>query len=512
ELSDQQIKLLDEAYRMKIESAPNQAHFARPNRMLGFAEDWYNALLHIVEEKSDSEVPSSHLQELAERMANWLTYRIFEPLSHDENLTDIYIEAPPEIQPIRVVHQRWGHCETGIHWSSPSLLGIAETLASKLGRSFDEPDPQLDAEISELGLRLFISRYPAIWTKNSAAAAIRKRRKNPWTQPLFIEKGSITPIASAFVSNLIRSGASIFTIGDIGTAKTSYLISQIPEIGSAERIVAFQDTEELQFEQFVKQGYELENVRVKDSNHLQKQINAFLRGGSAYWLITEVRSLEAVKSALGAAARRGSQPILSTFHAQTKRQMFDLVCNIMDLHEAAYKYMDMIISTAKFETSGGTIRRITEISEILKDWENEPNYVSLFTDNREEDSLEPKNVFEGPKKWIDLVNSYDLSDLDLQKAAKKLRFLPPEKGGSRYIPKICENLAIEKESFMLQILTEAKMKSSLLMSAKEKEDMSYLELPFVSSSYGRYFSEIEKNGSDYDKAFSNWQNWLEEAQ
>lgn len=430
ELPEKQVELLDEAFRMELGAAPSHARFARPTRILGFAEDWYNALLHIVEERTDVDVPSTRLRELAERMANWLTYRILEPLSHDENLTDIYIEAPPELQPIRVVHQRWGRCETGIYWSSPSLLGIAETLASRLGRSFDEPDPQLDAEIPELGLRLFISRYPAIWTENS----IRRRRERPWTQPLFMDKGSITPLASSFVSNLIRTGASIFTIGDIGTAKTSYLITQIPEIGPAERMIAFQDTEEFQFEEFVKQGYELENVRVRDPEHLQKQIDSFLRGGAAYWLITEVRSLEAVKSALGAAARRGSQPILSTFHARTKRQMFDLVCNIMELHEAAYKYMDLIVSTAKFDTPEGTIRRVTEISEILKDWEEEPEYVRLFVDNREEDILDPGKVFDGPKKWIERANSYDLSGVDPLKATKKLDFLSPDEGRFQIYP------------------------------------------------------------------------------
>lgn len=425
ELPDEQVELLNEAYRMEIETAPTHARFARPTRMRSFAEDWYNTLLHLVKERSNVDISSNRLRELAQRMADWLTYRILEPLSKDENLTDIYIEAPPELQPVRIVHQRWGNCETGIYWSSPSLLGLAEILASRLDRSFDEPDPQLDTEIPELGLRLFISRDPALWTENSAAAAIRKRRERPWTQPLFMEKGSITPLASSFVSNMIRVGSSLFTIGDIGTAKTSYLITQIPEIGSSERIIAFQDTEEIQFRDFLKEGYELENVRVMDPHHLQEQINAFLQGGAAYWLITEVRSLDAVKSALGAAARRGSQPVISSFHARTKRQMFDLVCNIMELHEAAYKYVDFIVSTAKFDTPEGTIRRITEISEILKDWEDNPEYVKLFEDNRERDILEPLNFLKGSKKWVKKVNSYDLTDIDLEKAEKKLGFLPP---------------------------------------------------------------------------------------
>lgn len=454
---------------MEIETTPSHTRFARPNRMRKFTEDWYTTLLHLVRKRSESDTAPKKIQQLAERLADWLTYRILEPLSKDENITDIYIEAPPELQPIRVVHQRWGNCETGIYWSSSSLLGMAETLASRLGRSFDEPDPQLDTEIPELGLRLFISRDPAIWSEKSAAAAIRKRRDRPWTQPLFMDKGSITPLASSFVSNMVRSGASLFTIGDIGTAKTSYLITQIPEIGSTERIIIFQDTEEVQFEEFVTEGYEIENVRVMDSENLQEQINAFLRGGAAYWLITEVRSLEAVKSALGAAARRGSQPVLSSFHARTKRQMFDLICNIMELHKAAYKYIDLIVSTSKFETPNGTIRRITEISEILKDWQENPKYVQLFADNRSEDTLKPVNLLEGPEDLIERINSYDLTKLDIKKASKKLSFLPPEKGGSHNISRICKRLGLKKEKFLEKIFSEAKMKSNLLATEKKTQ-------------------------------------------
>lgn len=509
DLSEEQVDLLHQAYKMEIDTAPSHARFAEPAKLRGFSEDWYNTLLQIVKEKSEVNLKSEKIRELAEMMSKWLNYKILEPISKDEDITDIYVEAPPEKQPVRIVHQRWGNCETGIYWDSPSLMGLAETLASKLGRTFDEPDPQLDAEIPELGLRLFISRHPVLWTENSAAAAIRKRRGEPWTQPLFFDKGSITPLASSFVSNMIRMGSSLFTIGDIGTAKTSYLITQIPEIGSRDRIITFQDTEEVQFEDFLETGYELENVRVMDAGHLEDQINAFLRGGAAYWLITEVRSTEAVKSALGAAARRGSQPVLSSFHARTKRQMYDLVCNIMGLHEAAYKYVDFIVSTGKFETSEGTIRRITEISEILKDWSDEPEYVELFSDDREEDILRPKNILSGDDELIEKVNSYDLTDLDLEEAKNNLEFIPPEEGGSRQVQRQCERLAINPDEFLERVLAEAKMKSEILMKSKEEDKEKYLELPFVTESYDKYFTEVEQNSPDYQKALSNWEKWLE---
>jgi hypothetical protein len=283
-LPDEQLDLLEDAFRLEIKEAPGHTRFANPTRIASFSKDWYSTLLHIARDHSDVKISSAELQELAGKMASWLTYRILEPLSYDDHITDIYIPAPPEIQPIYIVHDKWEMCETGIYWTTPALLGMGETLASRLGTAFDEVRPQLDVEIPELGMRLFLSRYPAMWPR-SVSISIRKRRKHAWTQPLFIERGTLTPLASSFISNIIRTGASAFVIGEKGSAKTSQIETLIPEIGPSDRIISYQDTEELHLEEFIKQGYKLENVRIADPEHLQRQIDAFLRGGEAYWLI-----------------------------------------------------------------------------------------------------------------------------------------------------------------------------------------------------------------------------------
>ena len=503
----EQLGLLEEAFRLEIKEAPGHARFAHPTRIASFSQDWYNSLLHIARERSNVRISSAELQELAKKMASWLTYRVLEPLSHDDHITDIYIPAPPELQPIYIVHDKWETCETGIYWTTPALMGMGETLASRLGTAFDEVRPQLDVEIPELGMRLFLSRYPAMWSQ-SVSVSIRKRRRHAWTQPLFIERGTLTPLASSLVSNIIRTGASAFVIGEKGSAKTSQIETLIPEIGPNHRIVCYQDTEELHLEEFIKYGYKLENVRIADPEHLQRQIDAFLRGGEAYWLITEIRAIEAVKAALGAAARQGSQPLVTSFHVKTKREMHDLICHIMGLHEAAYKYIDLVISTARFSTQEGSIRRVTEIAEVLKDWKGEPEYVDLFEDDRKHDSLVPANFLRGNKHLVKQLNSHDLSRIDAVAAAKRVEFLPPEKGGSHYIPATCERLAIEQRDFLTSILTEARMKSDLLALTRRKANAGYLELPFVSEAYNVYSALVKKHAPDYKRVLEGWRTWI----
>ena len=502
----EQLELLDAAFRIKIEEAPGHARFAYSTRMYSFAEDWYNTLLHMIREE-ESSVPTTELRKLASLMAGWLTYRVLEPLGHDDGITDIYIPAPPELQPITVEHERWGKLNTGIYLTTPSLFGLGETLASRLSTAFDEIRPQLDAEIPELGMRLFLSRHPAIWFR-SVEIAIRRRRSTPWTQPLFLQRGTLTPLASSVLGNILRLGSSAFVIGEMGTAKTSQVETYIPEIGPQQRIVAFQDTEELHIEDFVSRGYKLANVRVSDPEHLERQVNAFLRGGPSHWLITEVRAAEAVRAALAAGARQGSQPVVASFHARSKREMFDLIVHIMGLHEAAFKYIDLIISTARFSTPGGTIRRIVEVAEVLKDWREEPRYAELFSDDRKRDTLVPEKLLAGNKGLIKRLNAEDLSKVDILSAAKKVKFLPPERGGSQLIPQLCKRLAIDEDELLTSILAEARMKSDLLALAKKTGDSSYFELPFVSSAYNAYFSSVKRNAPNYKQVMEDWRAWL----
>jgi hypothetical protein len=188
--------------------------------------------------------------------------------------------------------------------------------------------------------------------------------------------------------------------------------------------------------------------------------------------------------------------------------MFDLIVHIMGLHEAAFKYVDFIISTARFSTPRGTIRRIVEVAEVLKEWKGEPRYAELFFDDRKRDTLVSGKLLSGDKRLIRRLNEGDLSKVDVLMAAKKVRFLPPERGGSRLISQLCKRLAIDEGDLLTGILAEARMKSDLLALARKTNDTSYLELPFTSAAYDAYFSSVKRNAPDYMRVMEEWRAWL----
>jgi len=507
-LPEHELGLLYSAFHASPDEPPSRAVFASPDGAQMFTEEWYIAMLHSLRSKGQN-VSSRRIHELSKIITSWLTYRLLEPFSHDDYLTDIFVHAPPELQPIMVEHERWGRLETGIYWDTPSLLSLGESIASRLGTSFDEIRPQLDAEISELGMRIFLSRDPAIWPK-SAEVVIRKRRKNPWTQPLFLSRGTLTPLASSFLSNALRIGCSAFVIGEVGAAKTSQVETYIPEIGLQNRIIAFQDTQELHIREFLASGYRISDVRVQSSEHLERQIRAFLRAGQSHWLITEVRSAEALRSTLGAAVRQGSQPVIASFHARDKEDAFALVTHVMGLHPEAFKHIDLIVTTARFSTRSGIVRRIIEIAEVHKSWREAPEYSELFVDVRKMDALLSKDLLEGPRKLLAKWNSMDLTTIDLRSSIRNLRFKPPEDGGSSLVPKLCRRLGMDQEEFLARVLVEAIVKSMLLQASVKSGRGDYLELPFVTKAYSVYFSLLKKQENPL-KVLEEWKRWIQKC-
>jgi len=477
-----------------------EAFFSEPPE--GSGEGWWREVLL---ELGRGRCSAGELEELSRLLSRWTSYGILEALSRDEHLTDFLLPSPPELQPVRVIHERWDLCETGIRCSTPSLLHLAERLASRVGTSFDEVRPELDVEVEELGLRIFLARDPALW--RGVGMAVRKRRERTWTQPLFLQRRTLTPLASAVLSWAVREGASAFIIGEVGSAKTSLLESLLPEVGREHHLICFQDTPELHVEELVRCGYSVENVRVGRPEELERQIEAFLRGGPAHWFIAEVRSQEAVRAALGAAARRGSQPVVSSFHARSRREMYELICHILGLPSAVYKHVDLVVGTARFRGREGTVRRVVELSEVKKDWREEPEYSELFSYSRREDLLFPSSLLEGEKRTLRRLSSFRLEEDTITRAARSLRFLPPEEGGSELLPFLSRRSGREEEEALEEILWEALVKAKLVELSEG--DPSLLELPAVSKAYERYSSLVRRRGVGR-ASFREWLKGLRE--
>jgi len=479
------VRLMYHAYRQGVKEVPEGIDFSRTEQIEKFLEKLYfQRMLELSEDFTKEE-----LIQAAGMLVKWSKYGILEPLSRDDSITDIGIEPPAELQPVMVEHYVWGRCETGIHLETPELLGFIDALASREGKRFDDLHPHLDAEIPELGLRVFATKTADL------SLSIRRRRRKPWTQPLFIHLGTLSPLASSFLSHVLRLGASAAIIGGMGTAKTSQLETYLPEIGRNNKIVVFQDTEELHVRDFVIQGYRVTDVRVREPAELERLIEAFLRGGPAYWLFSEVRQREAIRPAIGAAARQG-QPVILSMHAKSTEELMVILRQQMGLSDAEIRFLNLIIHCVKFETRKGIIRRITEITEVRKNGEQVP----LFVDDRRSDSLKSRVISGDPRTMqkLDSKQPFEIESFDIH----GLRLIPPEEGGSFLLFHAAEKLGLDESELLQRILSEASMKSILVKLGREKSP-EYLELPFVTAAYDYYFSLKEEVNP-----LPRWKEWL----
>ncbi|MBI3033056.1 Flp pilus assembly complex ATPase component TadA [Candidatus Woesearchaeota archaeon] len=124
-----------------------------------------------------------------------------------------------------------------------------------------------------------------------------------------------------------------------------------------------------------------------------KGIRATLRLGDSALIIGEVRSKEAI--ALYEAMRVGAAAnvVAGTIHGDSPYGVFDRVVNDIGIPKTSFKATDIIITTNPVKSADGLSkkRRVTQITEVRKHWQNDPltenGFVDLMKYNAEKDEL-----------------------------------------------------------------------------------------------------------------------------
>jgi len=114
----------------------------------------------------------------------------------------VAVVAGPEFEDLELFYPYYRFVEEGAEGKviGPEKKAYAgkHGLTVNVDATFDEVRPELDVEVEELGLRIFLARDPALW--RGVGMAVRKRRERTWTQPLFLQRRPLPPLASAWPS------------------------------------------------------------------------------------------------------------------------------------------------------------------------------------------------------------------------------------------------------------------------------------------------------------------------
>jgi len=497
-ISEEKYDLLDQARKIISEYKPKQSEFVNPQRM---RQVFYNIGYDLIEdlaEHNNVSMKSKDIKELTNILVRYTVgFGLIEVLLQDEKVQDITINSPMGQTPIFIVHQDFGDCTTNILPTRTESESWASKLRMLSGRPLDEANPILDTELILPGARARVAVISAPLNPYGLAYAFRRHRDKPWTLPLFMKNRMISPLAAGLISFIVDGSRTILVAGTRSAGKTSLLSAVMTEIMRKYRIITIEDTLELPVGSLRKLGYNIQSMKVasamtKGTTEVaaDEGIRTTLRMGDSCLIVGEVRSTEAL--ALYEAMRVGALAniVAGTIHGASPYGVYDRVVNDLKVPKTSFKATDIIIVANPIKSPDGLHkwRRVTQITEVRKHWENDPMLEGGFSDLMK---YSPKKDMLEPSK--DVIN-----------------------GDSDVLKSIAGNVkewASDWDAVWSNILLRADIKKMLLDYSTKLKMPQILEADFVISANDEFHtisSKVEEDiGSlDSKRILSEWEKWL----
>ena len=482
----EEIKLLQEVKERLAKHRPEDASFMDPESSREYFKRF--AKNEIKKMAKDLQLGVERLEMLSDVFAKYTAgLGLLEDLLYDDNIQDIYINAPVSNNPLHIV---WNGEEftSNIYFSENDVEALSSRFRSLSGRPFSEASPILD-----LGLDKYKARVAAIsapLTPKGIAFAIRRHSMTPWTLPKLISFNMLTPLAAGLLSFLVDGQATILIAGSRGAGKTSLLSSLILEIPQRFRILTIEDTPELPVDELQSLGYKIQSLITQsitgDSGVDPKTaLRTALRLGESVLILGEVRGEET--KVLFEAMRVGAagNVVLGTIHGATTRDVFERIVYDIGVTPASFKATDVVIIAAPMRIGGGMEkrRRIIQISEVVK----------------------TANVMEADKMFQDVM-LYN-AERDRLESTDLL-----EMGQSQIIGRIAKEWGISIENALANIRLRAKIKEKIVEEGNKNPEL--LEAKAVRDANNAFWMLIEeskdKRKIDYEKIEKKWMKWYAE--
>jgi len=498
QLTEDKHELLELARKVLAEHQPKAEEFIDPEKM---RETFFNIGRDLITELAQHKrinISFNEIEELATILVRYTVgFGLIELVLQDEEIQDIAINSPAGTTPIFLVHGKYDECVTNIIPSVEDVEGWASKFRLISARPLDEANPVLDTELSLPGTRARVAIISRPLNPTGLAFSMRRHRDKPWTFPLFIQKGMMNDLAAGLLSFIVDGSRSILVAGTRGSGKSSLLGSVLVEIMRKYRIITVEDTLELPTEQLRELGYNIQPMKVrsallKSGSEIgaDEGIRASLRMGDSSLIVGEVRSLECY--ALYEAMRVGAlaNTVAGTIHGDSPYGVYDRVVNDLKVPKTSFKATDIIVIANPVKSADGLhrFRRITQITEVRKDWENDPltegGFVDLMRYDSKLDALVPTD---------ELING----DSEIIKGiASQIKDWAGNWNG------IWEN-----------ILLRAKIKKTIVEYAKKYKIPDLLEAKAViqlNDEFHRASDRVKQETEklDTEKIFSQWEEYL----
>ena len=500
-LTEEKYELLDAARKIMAEHKPKRSEFVDPERMRDVFTTIGADLIEELASYRGMRLREKERDELVQILVRYTVgFGLIEVLLADEKVQDISINSPMGRIPMFIVHQDYGDCITNIIPTIPE----AESWASKLrlisGRPLDEANPILDTELLLPGSRARVAAISAPLNPTGLAYSFRRHRDKPWTLALFVENGMISSLAAGVLSFLVDGARTMLIAGTRSSGKTSLLGAMMVEIMRRVRIITIEDTLELPVRAMKDLNFNIQSMKVASALtrgttevSAAEGIRTTLRLGDSSLIVGEVRSTEA--KALYEAMRVGAlaNTVAGTIHGDSPYGVFDRVVNDLGVPRTSFKATDIIVVANPIRSPDGLhrFRRVTQITEVRKQWEEDPlregGFVDLFKYNPITDTLDPTT---------DLLS-----------------------GESDILKSIAGNVrewAGNWDAVWDNVNLRARIKEKTVETARKLKRLDILEADFTIASNDQFHNISEEireelGKLDTERIFFAWNEWFERA-
>jgi len=488
------IGLIDEARQRLLGSVPELEHFSRPGQARSYVAAQASRMISRLAMERGLQLGATRASQLAasRRLAEVLArytagLGITENFLLDSYVQDVYIDAPVHLNPVYVTigglpdPRARGRCRTNVSLGAGDAEALLSRFRYESGRPFSEARPYLETDLPAYSTRVTVIGKPL--SPEGLAVALRRHSTDPWTLPRLIDAGSLTPLAAGLLAFLVDGQSTVLVAGSRGAGKTSLLGALMLELPRSQRILTIEDTLELPSDAMKRLGYKVQSMQVRSSLGGMGELSAdealrlSLRLGESAIVMGEVRGQEARTLYEAMRAGTAGSSVLGTIHGNSARAIYERVVHDMGIPPKAFSATDIVVVAGLRRPYGSqrTVRRVTEISEVLKERDGEFRQLMVYDEKKDT-----------------MVETEHIKD-------------------SERLGAIARSFNLTPEQTMQGLRLRARVREEMVSFSKEHDNPAVLGARWVAAANDALWGALEKHRTDYAAALNDWKAWFEKS-
>jgi flagellar protein FlaI len=350
-----------------------------------------------------------------------LGYGKLDPMIKDDDLEEIMVIGTGSF--VFVYHRKIGMMVTNVIFETDDdIRSIIDVIARQVNRRIDQQTPILDARLKD-GSRVNATLPPV--SADGPTLTIRKFRKDPLTVVDLINYKTMSSHLASFLwvctDGLGVKPCNAIIAGGTGSGKTTTLNTVAAFVPPRERIITIEDTLELQLPHahVLRMETRPPNIEGKGELTMDTLVKNSLRQRPDRVIVGEVRGSEAIT--LFTALNTGHSG-MGTLHSNTARETITRLINApMNVPTIMIPALDFIIMQQRmYRPEGGSIRRVTEVAEIVGMEEGNVQLNRVFEWNNVADKVEYVGIASQTLRDIAEMRGIGITELEEEIEKRRL--------------------------------------------------------------------------------------------